>query len=211
VQLRYSTMESFNSTYFNNSAFHGGMVHINTKSSVTFDHDRFQKNIATGDGALVHGLNFGELSFSHVEIDASNTFSYTHATLVYLIDGVFDIQSCFFGNPQNTTRSTTLDLKHLVFNMNNTDFNNFYGNEVGGIVRVLEGVETNINGCTFSNNAAEKFGGALAFSHSKNVSVTNCKFFNNIAISGGAIYAEDSSLLVANSVFERNIAYLGEC
>jgi len=209
MQLRYSTVESFNSTYYNNTAHSGGLLHINARSQVIFEMDRFQKNVAKGNGALIHGVEFGYVSFSRVNIDASNSFSSTHATLVFLIDGIFDVESAFFGNPLNTSRSTTLDLKRLVFTMNNTDFMNFYGSDVGAIVRVLEGVETNINGCTFRNNVAELFGGALAFSQSKNVSITHCKFFDNTAISGGAIYAEDSSVMVTDSTFERNKAYLG--
>lgn len=209
LQIRYSTVESFNSTYFNNSAYDGGLVFISSRSSVTFYHDRFQMNMALGNGALVYGEGFGVLSLRNVQIDASNSMSATHSTLVFLIEGFFTVQSAFFGNPLNTTRSTTLDLKHLVFHMNDTDFTNFYGNDVGAIVRVLEGVETSISDCSFRNNEADKFGGALAFSKSENVTITNCQFYDNRAISGGAIYAQESSVVVENCVFERNQAFLG--
>lgn len=210
MTIRYSTVESFNNTYFNNTAYDGGLVLISARSTLIFDSDQFRNNMAVGDGALVYGEGFGFLSFQNVMIDASNSVTNTPSTLVFLIDGVFDVQSAFFGNPLNTTRSTTLDLKHLVFNMNNTDFTNFYGSDVGAIVRVMEGTETNINACSFTNNRAEKYGGALAFAKSKNVSITNCSFYDNAAISGGAIYAQESAILVENCLFVRNKAFLGE-
>ena len=211
MQLRYSSVISTDSIYFNNSAYTGGLVHINARSYVSFNRDRCQRNIAVNQGALVFGVNFGVLIFDNVTIDASNSFSDFHSTLVFLSEGRFDLLSSFLGNPLNTTRSTTLDMKGLVLNIRDSEFRNFYGSGVGAIVRVLEGVETNIHNCIFLNNVADLYGGAVAFSSSKNVSISNCAFHGNTAkISGGAIFSQDSTLTVTNSIFRSNRAYLGE-
>jgi len=127
LQLRYSSLDSTNSTYFNNSAHNGGLLHINAVSRASFYRDKFQKNYALNEGAIVHGIvhgmAFGTLSFDNVIIDASNTASDTHATLVFLVDGQFELLYSFLGNPLNSTRSTTLDMKQLLLRIQGTEFN----------------------------------------------------------------------------------------
>jgi predicted outer membrane repeat protein len=76
----------------------------------------------------------------------------------------------------------------------------------GGAVFVQTKSDLFVRGGQFLNNSCNTEGGALHLVTESNAILANVKFIGNKAAEGGAVYVEDSSLVVTNCVFVKNVA-----
>ena len=79
-----------------------------------------------------------------------------------------------------------------------------------GTIYITDSAQYTINNCTFIDNSASYFGGAIYNGAKDNdLTIKNSKFINNKIFlnEGGAVYSR-GNLVVENSYFEKNKAYL---
>jgi len=87
--------------------------------------------------------------------------------------------------------------------------NHVLGDNHGGCISVGLNADMTIDSCWFINNSANNnAGGAIKLNTGEisgiKTTISNCVFIENSALSGGAIYATGSSILVENCTFIRN-------
>jgi len=76
----------------------------------------------------------------------------------------------------------------------------------GGAIHAALKAQFTVEDCLFTDNRTPANSGGAIFMTEASGVVRNCEFSNNTAGSGGAIYAEMSTLNVVNSIFAGNIA-----
>ncbi|KAL4469770.1 hypothetical protein ABPG73_017795 [Tetrahymena malaccensis] len=82
---------------------------------------------------------------------------------------------------------------------------------LGGVFQIIQGVSHKISDTTFLQ-VSSKIGGALAVLECPicNITIQNCKFqYNSAQIYGGAIYLQNSNVLINRSLIQNNEAMIG--
>ncbi|WP_297983073.1 C1 family peptidase [uncultured Methanobrevibacter sp.] len=74
--------------------------------------------------------------------------------------------------------------------------NYYYENSYGGAIKQC------MSGSSFMDELWDMFGGSSA----RGILIDNCTFKNNYAAYGGAIYTENSTVNISNTIFENNVA-----
>ena len=171
---------------------------------------------------------------SNLEIyDSTFKNNYGHVSIILVISfdegdnfkqSTFLAKNCLFEN--NTSPSHTAiyidergkgEISDCVFKNNHVTY-------MGGTITLESTAYTLIRNCSFEENHVVK-GGALNIvpfaDYQSTVDIIDCSFLNNYAsVNGGAIYANNVKLTVANSTFYNNRAgknggamflYLGSC
>ena len=189
---------------------YGGVIYSHY-STLNISHSLFYNNRVNGSG----GTLFVELSAAIVNnctfCNNSNTaVILTESTVATIINCTFQDNSCpFFAGALSVNISCELNIVDSTFLNNSAAF--------GGAISVVMYSKLMITKCSFSENSAiletwdvyknnSGIGGALVIGSSK-VHIFQSQFYQNYAyVSAGSVYAEESLLLIHDTVFENNIA-----
>ena len=137
--------------------------------------------------------NFALKDGAGVYLDASSNPVLTN------VDIVENEAQQFGGGLRTRESSPTLNLVTLTGNL---------AGEQGGGVSNLEGQPV-FNRVIFDRNVANDFGGALINLDNESIEINNSLFISNQSQTGGAIYNQDSNLVVTNSTFFGNQSDFG--
>ena len=228
--LSYGSPIIRNCTFTQNYGYYGGSIYPRGggANNVLVENCTFNNNDAGfGSGAyLVAGGAFNDCIFS-------NSYA-TRGAGVYCAGDLTIFNNCEFKNlGDQTTRggalygATGITMNNCLVNLSSgiwggaiyaTDilnidsctFSNSATVEAGGILCAFDAV-VNITNSTFEGNAADRGGALYAQNDSVVLNVENCYFFGNSAAgSGGSIYALAGPLVnVNNSEFDLNAADFG--
>jgi hypothetical protein len=104
----------------------------------------------------------------------------TYGAGLYVDDSEVDVLNCSFSNNEATTGA--------------------------GAGLYAEDSDVNVFDSSFSSNEAPSDGGAGLYAYGSTVNVFDSSFSNNAALFGGALVAEDSTVVIERSTFTENVA-----
>lgn len=186
-----SMITTINSTFTNNTAGKQGGAIESTEDSFAIN-SNFTQNSAVLGGAI--SSENGKVTITGSNFNQNNA---TSGGAVFCNETI--------ANNSNFTQNTA-EIGGAIFTINLTATNsNFNQNNVTTIGGAIFSVFANINGSTFTENNAERRGGAV---YSTYATISNSIFDKNNAkeYDGGAIYIDNRTLEVVNSIFTNNTA-----
>ena len=209
----------------NHADSHGGAIYVAATSNTTvhFYKDNFEKNTTNSTGGAIYasGSTTREddtLTLTGVTFTGNVAQQRASGGALYLYGSRYRIESCTFTNNSTEESYGGAIRADSLQNLNVTD-TTFTGNTAGssrnqdarGGAVVYSGGTYNFTNVKFEGNKAN-YGGALCgtWNAVSQVNLSHTTFTGNTAAnSGGAIYYYNSTLDVADSVFEKNTASSG--
>ncbi|MDR0912647.1 MAG: hypothetical protein LBM96_08645, partial [Methanobrevibacter sp.] len=213
-----------NLTFINAKGENGSVIYLNG-SNLTVNYSNFTNNIARNSGAIYSShdsiLNINNSVFNNNS--AINGGAIYNNGLMNLNNLIFTLNYAHQGGAiyanvgsSNVLISSSNSNNKYIFRLNNAtnggaiysknaNFSivgyNFYNNGVN---------DWNKDGNLEGSNSDGTFGGAIAASDSSNITITNSNFYNNSGSNGGAIFTNNSNIILLNSInnFNNNFGFI---
>lgn len=198
-------------TTVTNSAGKGGAVYFNGTDTLLIDSGtniNFSNNTAYTNGGAI-AANSGSVTFENVTVSEANTATNGGGGLVYSASGTVTVNNSTVQN-QNAVDGGAIYALVIDIASSSFDSNGDASlNQRGGALFSPAGGTMTIDSSSFSSNKTSRSGGAL-YADTSSVNITNTYFLNNIApINGGALQLEGSTTTVTDCTFETNQAEYG--
>ncbi|CAG9321390.1 unnamed protein product [Blepharisma stoltei] len=219
-----------NSIFKLNRAFYGSALYIDSTVSLvnssTISSSKFIENTATISGTVSLFYSKGILNFELCKFLA-NSGQLSSVLHVDIASSTIALTSCNFssntgiavilGNNQNSF--SYVETKNCIFEYNygsaislNYDSMEEYGSIFrhnsavsGPCLRLQNSAIVKLNQSYLFSNTGSMYGGAILLSSNSIFFCNSCNFTNNVALEGGAIYAEQDSLIsISDSLFYKN-------
>lgn len=202
------TLKITNTDFFNNSADRGGAI-FNDDANFSVNSSTFTNNSANKGAALYK--TGGSLNISDVEF-INNSAIWSN---LYFIGSDVTIVNSIFANI-SSKYAGAIYTSNGILRIYNTSFLNIHANETGGAVGLKDNYYAIINNSTFINTTSESNGGAIYFDSNDRyddgsgyeLEIYDSDFINCSSNFGGALLILNGDLIVFDSNFTNNSAYL---
>lgn len=198
-------------TTVTNKAGSGGAVYFAGTDTLLIDADtniNFTNNIAYNSGGAI-AADSGSVTLEDITVSEVNTATNGGGGLVYSASGTVTV------NNSTVQKQNAVDggaVYALVIDITSSSFDNNGDaslNQRGGALYSPAGGTLTINSSVLSGNKTSRSGGAV-YADTSTVNITDTYFLNNSAlIRGGALDLEGSTTTVTKSTFETNEAQYG--
>ena len=221
----YSSTIITDSTFTNNSAYDGGVLHLSHAAFavVSITHSEFTNNSANLIGGVLYLIEVDNSSITITNSEFTDNGANQNGGVLHL-RGVHNssitITNSEFTNNSANQNGGVLDLFRVhnsSITITNSEFTDNSANQNGGVLHLL-GVHNSsitITNSEFTNNSANRNGGVLDLFrvHNSSTTITNSEFTNNSANHGGVLliigYAyriDDTSISIVAGTFVDNKA-----
>ncbi len=198
------------STTVSNNAGSGGAVYFAGTDTLLMDSDKinFTNNTAYNNGGAI-ATNSGSVTIEGLTISEVNTATNGGGGFVYSASGTVTVNNSTVQN-QNAVDGGAVYALNIGITSSSFDTNGDASlNQRGGALYSPAGGALTINSSSLSNNKTSRSGGAV-YADTSTVNITDTYFLNNSAlIRGGALDLEGSTTTVTKSTFETNEAQYG--